>query len=273
MRGNSRKAFAYYEKALRYDADNAMTLNNYAYYLSENGEQLEKALAMSERSNALSKSNPTYLDTRAWILYKLGRAAEAKPLMQQALSLDRSSSAVLLVHYGDILDALGDRFMAVTYWKRAKEVWLRRCGNRQTHRQKMKTKKIIILFLLLLFAGTLTAQNSIEELNRLIQSYTNEINRSEQLLQKNHKNASATQNKSQFGRNLASQPARHCQFTRQTDIHTRQRHSLEKQGDKPARRADNAAFRGQYAQMIRAAYKNYLTNSAMAFLFRIARLQ
>lgn len=121
LRGNSRKAFAYYEKALRYDADNAMTLNNYAYYLSENGEQLEKALAMSERSNALSKSNPTYLDTRAWILYKLGRAAEAKPLMQQALSLDRSSSAVLLVHYGDILDALGDRFMAVTYWKRAKE--------------------------------------------------------------------------------------------------------------------------------------------------------
>ena len=120
QRGNHRKAFSYYEKALRYDADNAMTLNNYAYYLSERDMKLEKALSMSERSNALSPSNPTYLDTQAWILYKLGRAAEAKPLMQQALSLDRSGSAVLLLHYGDILNALGDRFMATTYWKRAK---------------------------------------------------------------------------------------------------------------------------------------------------------
>lgn len=120
LRGESRKAFSYYEKALKYDADNAMTLNNYAYFLSEQDMKLQKALEMSERSNALSKSNPTYLDTQAWILYKLGRPAEAKPLMQQALSLDRSGSAVLLLHYGDILDALGDRFMATTYWKRAK---------------------------------------------------------------------------------------------------------------------------------------------------------
>ncbi len=121
MRGKSGKAFSYYEKALRYDPDNALVLNNYAYFLSEKDMHLEKALEMSVRSNSLSESNPTYLDTQAWILYKLGRYAEAKPVMQQALSLDRSASPVLLLHYGDILDALGDRFMATMYWKRAKE--------------------------------------------------------------------------------------------------------------------------------------------------------
>lgn len=121
LQNNPRKAFSYYDKALRYNQSNDVVLNNYAYYLSEQGVQLERALEMSRQSNTLSKSNPTYLDTQAWVLYKLGRPAEAKPLMQQALSLDRSASPVLLVHYGDILYALGDKFMASIYWKRARE--------------------------------------------------------------------------------------------------------------------------------------------------------
>jgi hypothetical protein len=39
--------------------------------------------------------------------------------MRQALSLDRTNSGTLALHYGDILFALGDRFMAETYWQRA----------------------------------------------------------------------------------------------------------------------------------------------------------
>jgi Tfp pilus assembly protein PilF len=98
-----------------------MVLNNYAYFLSLEGRNLERALTMVSHAIALSENNSTFLDTMAWVLYKLGRYAEAKKYMQQALSLDRSRSAELALHYGDILHALGEDFMAKTYWRKALE--------------------------------------------------------------------------------------------------------------------------------------------------------
>lgn len=117
--GNSRKAYTQYEKALRLNADNAGVLNNYAYYLSEEGRELEKALDMSRRANRLTPGNATFLDTEGWILYLLGRYDEARTVMQQAVSFDMTGSPVLLFHYAEILYALGDAFMAEVYWKRA----------------------------------------------------------------------------------------------------------------------------------------------------------
>ena len=80
---------------------------------------MEKALVMASRVTALTDNEPTYLDTEAWILFRLGRAAEAKKIMQQAIALDRTNSPVLLLHYGDILEALDERFMAEFYWRKA----------------------------------------------------------------------------------------------------------------------------------------------------------
>lgn len=119
--GLSGKAYREYERALRLYPDNAGVLNNYAYYLSEENRELEKALSLSERSNALTPTNSTFLDTQGWILYKLGRYEEAKRIMQQAVSFDMTNSAVLLFHYAEILYELGDEFMAEVYWKRALE--------------------------------------------------------------------------------------------------------------------------------------------------------
>lgn len=121
QKDHAKKSYAYYERALRLWADNSMVLNNYAYFLSVEGRELQQALAMSERVIELEGNNPTYLDTKAWILYKLGRYTEAKKIMQQAISLDRSGSSELLIHYGDILYALEDYFLASVYWTKAKE--------------------------------------------------------------------------------------------------------------------------------------------------------
>ena len=120
-RNEKKRSYKAYEKALRYNADNATVLNNYAYFLSLDGHNLERALAMATRAIALSENNPTFLDTVAWVLYKMGRYSEAKKYMQQALSLDRSKSPEFSLHYGDILHALGEEFMAKTYWRRALE--------------------------------------------------------------------------------------------------------------------------------------------------------
>ena len=108
-----------YKQALRYNPDNAMVLNNWAYFLSLEGRDLDRALRMADRVEELTDNNPTYMDTRAWILFRLGRLKEARRVMQQAIALDGQSSLELLVHYGDILHALGEQFMAETYWKKA----------------------------------------------------------------------------------------------------------------------------------------------------------
>ena len=117
-----KKCFQAYERALALYADNAMVLNNYAYFLSVKGEQLERARTMSEQAIKLEHNNATYLDTYAWILYKMGNYTEARTYMRQALSLDRSGSAELPLHYGDILFVLGEKFMAETYWRKALEM-------------------------------------------------------------------------------------------------------------------------------------------------------
>ena len=119
--GNPRQSYSYYDRALKYDPDNAMVLNNYSYFLSSSGQQLEQALKMGRRATELIPNFSTYIDTYAWALYKLGRYEEAKKAMQQALSLDRSGSTELMMHYGDILYALKDYFMASVYWKKALE--------------------------------------------------------------------------------------------------------------------------------------------------------
>ncbi len=119
--GNMKKTFSNYEKALKYDKNNMLVLNNYAYFLAEEGRDLDRALGMASRAIKLQENSATYLDTYAWVLYKLGNYAEAKKIMQQALPLDRTNSSELLMHYGDILYALGDKFMATVYWKRARD--------------------------------------------------------------------------------------------------------------------------------------------------------
>uniref|UniRef100_UPI004057C7B6 tetratricopeptide repeat protein n=1 Tax=Alistipes sp. TaxID=1872444 RepID=UPI004057C7B6 len=121
QRKEMKRCYKAYDKALRYFADNSMVLNNYSYFLALDNRNLERALTMITRALALTKNNSTYLDTMAWVLFRLGRYAEAKKYMQQALSLDRDNSAELALHYGDILHALGEEFMAKTYWRKALE--------------------------------------------------------------------------------------------------------------------------------------------------------
>ena len=62
-----------------------------------------------------------HIDTKAWVLHRLGRNEEAKVAMRQALSFSSLQDAPLLMHYGDILWSLGEKFMAETYWQKAVE--------------------------------------------------------------------------------------------------------------------------------------------------------
>ncbi|HLN53605.1 MAG TPA: tetratricopeptide repeat protein [Lentimicrobium sp.] len=113
------EAFSAYENSIRYNSENAVVLNNYAYYLSLKNQDLEKAERMAIKANELSPSNPTYLDTYAWVLYKKGLYNEALAQMEKVLQLESNPSGAELEHYGDILFMLDKKEKALEYWRKA----------------------------------------------------------------------------------------------------------------------------------------------------------
>ena len=88
------KAWRCFERCLELRPDDWGTLNNYAYYLSEQGKDLEKALAMSRRTIEAEPDNANSLDTYAWLLHLLGRDAEGLPYMRKAVELDPKSETL-----------------------------------------------------------------------------------------------------------------------------------------------------------------------------------
>lgn len=119
--GQRKKSYASYQRSLRLNDSNVGVLNNYAYHLAVEGRMLDRALEMAEKANKLSPDNATYIDTEAWVLFKLGRYIDAQVLMRRVMLLDPKPSSEVLLHYGDILYELGDDFLARSYWKKAAE--------------------------------------------------------------------------------------------------------------------------------------------------------
>ncbi len=120
-KNRDKTAYKYYEKALAIDSMYIPALNNYSYKLSEDSTQIDKALTLARRMMQQDTSNPTYLDTYAWILFKAGLTDEALKIMRQAISLDTTNNEVLLLHYGDILFESGQKYLARIYWRKALE--------------------------------------------------------------------------------------------------------------------------------------------------------
>jgi len=119
QKGMNREAYAAYDSCLQWKDDNIGCLNNYAYYLSVQGEQLDKAEQMSYRTIKAEPKNATYLDTYAWILFMQKRYSEARIYIDQTLQNDSDSSAVLLEHAGDIYYHVGDTDKALMFWQQS----------------------------------------------------------------------------------------------------------------------------------------------------------
>ncbi len=118
---NFTKSDENYDKALAVEPKSEYVLNNYAYYLSLRGENLEKAEAMSKLSNELKPKSATFEDTYGWIMYKQGKYKEAKIWIEKALEDDTDKSATLFEHYGDVLYKNSDTQKALEYWQKAKD--------------------------------------------------------------------------------------------------------------------------------------------------------
>jgi len=118
--GNYTEAFRNFDLLLVLDSENAQVLNNYAYYLSELGDDLEKALRMINKCMSIEPDNTTYLDTQAWVLYKLEKYSEALEQIEKVIAIDGEEvSGEVMEHYGDILYRNNKVSEAVESWKKA----------------------------------------------------------------------------------------------------------------------------------------------------------
>jgi tetratricopeptide (TPR) repeat protein len=133
------EAFASFDKVIEIEPENFVALNNYAYYLSVAGEQLEKAESMSSKVVVANPENSTYLDTHAWVLFKRKDYKLARHFIETALTNGGNLNDVIVEHYGDILFMLNDVNGALTNWNKSKEL-----GNQSEVLQKKIDEKRFI---------------------------------------------------------------------------------------------------------------------------------
>lgn len=138
----TKEAYAAYDSALVYNPANIGALNNYAYYLSVERRDLDKAEEMSYKTVKAEPGNATYLDTYAWILFEKGKYTEARIYIDDAIKNTKpeEESAVVYEHCGDIYYMTGDVEKALEYWKKADAFG---GSESKTLKQKIEKKKYI----------------------------------------------------------------------------------------------------------------------------------
>ncbi len=114
-------AFAAYDSALVHKSDNYMCMNNYAYYLSLEEVELDKAEALSRKTVEAFPEEPTYLDTYAWVLFQKQQYTQARLYIDETLKYTQeiAEDAGLFEHAGDIYYKCGDKESAINFWKKA----------------------------------------------------------------------------------------------------------------------------------------------------------
>ena len=117
--GDTTKTFEFYEKALELNPINSSTLNNYAYYLAQRGEDLDRAEQMAALAVKYDPDNGNFIDTYAWVFFAKKDYAKALIYIKSAIEKDEDHN--LLEHYGDILWFNDEKEAAVEQWTKALE--------------------------------------------------------------------------------------------------------------------------------------------------------
>lgn len=130
----------YFEKALKLDQYNVLLRNNYGYYLALRSEELKKAQKLSKYTIEMEPSNATYLDTYAWILYKMGKYKDALKFIERAIKYDSGNNTEIMDHYGDILMGMTKYEKAISIWQKLLDL----DGNNQILREKINKARDLL---------------------------------------------------------------------------------------------------------------------------------
>ena len=101
-RGDAATAIEYYEKVLSISPENTTALNGLGYVLAETGEMLSRALVLCRQASDAKPDYGPYLDSLAWVYYKMHFTQEAQRVIKKALEL-MPDSEIVQKHYDEIM--------------------------------------------------------------------------------------------------------------------------------------------------------------------------
>lgn len=117
--GKSEEAMAVMEGIIEKDSANYMALNYVGYTLADANKDIDRAITLLTRANALAPDQFFILDSLAWAHYRAGNLDLAWKFICEAVRLDSSNDAEIWEHYGDIAAARGQHREAREAWQKA----------------------------------------------------------------------------------------------------------------------------------------------------------
>jgi tetratricopeptide (TPR) repeat protein len=94
-------------------------MNYLGYMWAEHGMKLEKARELIEKALKLEPKNAAYLDSLAWVLFKLNQPEKALDAALKAVELSEEPDATVQDHLGDIYAALNKPDKAKEAWRKS----------------------------------------------------------------------------------------------------------------------------------------------------------
>ncbi len=111
-----------FKRCLELKADFAPALNYLGFMWADEGVQLEEARRLIQKAVDLEPKNPAYLDSLAWVLFKLDQPHLALTHIEEALKYQEEPDATLFDHLGDIHHAIGNQAEARKAWEQSLKI-------------------------------------------------------------------------------------------------------------------------------------------------------
>lgn len=122
-------------KSFEIDANFAESLNYVGYMWADRNEKLDRALEFIERAVKLEPKNAAFLDSLAWVYFRLNQPKKALDYILRSIELTEEPDATLYDHLGDIRQALGQS-------KEAREAWQKSLKIDANDEVKRKVEKV-----------------------------------------------------------------------------------------------------------------------------------
>ena len=120
---------------LENDPDHAAASNDLGFHLADQGRELDyaeqlirNAIAIDKfdrrKSGAAERESAAYIDSLGWVLFRMGKLAEARTELERASLLHEGEiDPIVWDHLGDVLFRLGEKAEAKTAWERALKIY------------------------------------------------------------------------------------------------------------------------------------------------------
>jgi len=114
------RAEADFRRILVIDAENVAALNALGYTLADRTNRYQEALELIDRARTAAPDDAAIIDSYGWVLYRLGRHAEALVELRRAFTLRKD--AEIAAHVAEVLWVMGQKDQARHYFDEARRL-------------------------------------------------------------------------------------------------------------------------------------------------------